>query len=286
MRIGVVSPSSLPKSERLFKGLSLLRDQESQLIIGKSCFHYLSPLERAEELEKMEDICDLLLCSRGGCGSFQLAPFLTRGFKIPICGYSDITFLLLWQYAHGERAFHGPMLCDFQRPTNIQPSFLLFLRNDITLPYRYPGMKRTWPLHPGQASGRLLAVNLSLLIACLPFFGDKLLEDSVLFLEDVSESVDSIERYLWALNHYPALAKVKGVVFSAFTETRRASNDYRLRDVLTRWAQEADIPCFIGFPAYHGKYIKHCLPIGGTVEIDSETGTVTLLSLGGAPWNS
>jgi len=286
VRIGVVSPSSKPKSERLLKGLSLLREHESQLIVGRSCFHYLSPRERADELTMMEEICDVLLCSRGGCGCFQLARYLDRGFRVPICGYSDITFLLLWQYAHGEKAFHGPMLCDFHRPSDIEPSFISFLQKEAKLPFRYLGMKNALPIHPGKASGRLVAANLSLLMMCLPFFGDKILEDSVLLLEDVSESVDSIERYLWALMRYPAFSKVKGIVFSAFTETRGGSNDYSLRKVLKDALSKPEIPCFIGFPAYHGKYRKNCLPIGETVEIDSEAGSVTLLSYGGIQWNS
>ncbi len=213
MRIGIVSPSSKPKDDRLARGLSVFRDCESNLIVGKSCFRYLTPEERAEELLMMEEVCDVLLCSRGGCGSFQLAPFLERGFTIPICGYSDITFLLLWQYTHGKQAFHGPMLCDFHQPADIEPSFLSFLGNQVKLPHPYAGMRKTLMVHPGKARGRVVAANLSLLMTCLPFFGEKILEETVLFLEDVSESVDSIERYLWALTHFSAFSKVKGLFY-------------------------------------------------------------------------
>jgi muramoyltetrapeptide carboxypeptidase LdcA involved in peptidoglycan recycling len=281
MRIGVVCPSSLIDTKCLTEGMRGFRAGEPDTVLGKSCFGYLSPKERAEELYAMEALCDVLICARGGSGSFQMQKYLSRGIRIPVVGYSDITFLLLWQHVHSEKAIHGPMVLDLSKDAESMAMLRNFIHDEIVYPFTYPKTMKHLTLIPGKAAGRILAANLSLLMPCLSYFGHTVLNDTILFLEDVHESVDSLERYLWTLSNLPSFSGVNGIVFSAFTETRRGSNPYYLGTLLQTFAEEFAKPCFIGFPAYHGSYRKMSLPIGAAVEIDSVQGNVTLLESGG-----
>ncbi|HRW91645.1 MAG TPA: LD-carboxypeptidase [Thermotogota bacterium] len=275
MKLGVSSPASRLVPGVLSASIAVLEELGFSLEIGESCTRALCPAAKAKELVDLSTRCDAILCARGGCGSFHLLDFLPEGVDCPIIGYSDITSLLLWQYKKGKPAIHGPMLFELGRSFRSR-NFLVELLEKKGYgeqpTFRFPRWMETRVLNPGTASGRLVAGNLSVMMTVLAHVGaSDILSDSVLLLEDTSESVDSIERFLWQLQRSPGFAEVRGIVFCAFTRTRKGSNPYGLLEMLRNFSGSLTIPVRLGFPAFHGSFDKFSLLLGSEVQLESDS---------------
>lgn len=272
MILGISSPASQNSSEELKKGLEFLKSKGISYVVGKSCYEYISPEERASELYELADVADAILCTRGGCGSFRLLDYMDRPLKVPIIGYSDITSLLLFQRLHNSQAIHAPMLLDYQKHSSLDNLFRI-MENGVESGDIFLGKMKSFCLYPGTAEGECVPANLSLMMTVKDRIGhEKLFKNSILLLEDVTESVCSIERYLWQLRGIPEFEKVNGIIFGGFTRIEKSSNPYNLMDVLRVFANEFKKPCFIGFPIFHGKYYKTSIPMGLKVMMNSENG--------------
>ncbi len=100
---------------------------------------------------------------------------------------------------------------------------------------------RAWRLRSvaaGRVQGRLLGGNLSLVshLVGMPYLPD--LTGAILFLEDVSEPVYSIDRLLTHLWLSGDLQKLAGIAFGKFTEQPLLSEYAQnriLQDVLAAW---------------------------------------------------
>jgi len=274
MILGITSPASQNTKEELKNGVEYLKEKGIKVVIGKSCYRYLSTKERAEELYELDDLCDAILCSRGGCGSFNLLEYLDRPFRKNIIGYSDITALLLFQLKHDAKAIHGPMLLDYKKSGSLD-NLIDVLENGIKKGQTFESRMNSICLIKGNAEGKAVPVNLSLLMTVKDnITHEKIFRDSILIIEDVEESVCSIERYLWQLTSIKEFNMVRGVIFGGFTKTQESSNPYGLMDVLKNFASRLNKPCFLGFPTYHGKFYKTSIPVGMRIHMDSENGIV------------
>lgn len=278
--IAISSPASLPEQACIEKGKKRLEAMGFRVVIGRSCYEYLHPLERAQELKELASQASCIVCARGGCGSFQLQPWLFKGIEVPIIGYSDITFLLCNQLIHEQPGFFGPMIVDYEKmPIDALKAGLSWIEGTVCLPHKYPRLMNGEVMNGGKAKGRVIVANLSLLMTTLnPLTLSLILKDALLFLEDVGESVDTIERYLWQLSHSEGFKKVRGVVFSGFTLTRKGSNPYTLKKLLRKFYDSVRLPGWIGFPAYHGSFIKHTIPMGYWGMIDTNAQELTILA--------
>ena len=272
-KIGVVSPASLPKDREVFeRGISFLRRKGFSVIIGRSCFEELSDEERAKELVEMMNECDLILCSRGGNGSYRLLDYLPPPSPTPICGYSDITALLLWKVSNGQIAYHGPMVCDIGYDERSGKEMLKVVTGQV---YEYRKLMNHLTIYPGKASGRLVGGNLSLFVTVMDLL--KIEGDVILYLEDVNESLDSIDRMLWKIFHSYLSENIKGLIVGGFTRIRKGDIKKNIIDILRNYASYLKIPAFLGFPSFHGKFFKYTLPLGAIAEMDASQGKVNIV---------
>jgi len=275
-RIGISSPASLPNPEKLESGIELLKLVGFNVVVGDSCYKKTSEVEKVQELGYLSSSCDLIICARGGAGSYRLIDYLDKPPSKPICGYSDITSLLLFQYKHGISSFHGPMVIEFKRDKKSFDFLMELLTGNISLPFEFPIKMNSLILRNGKATGKLMAGNLSLIVTIMDQIGIDIFNDSILFVEDVDETLDSIDRMLWKLVHN-IKGKAKGLIFGGFTRTKKGSNDYNLIEILRYHVQYLDVPSFLGFPMYHGRFFKYTLPMGATIKIDADECIVTLV---------
>ena len=273
MKIGVVSPASLPKDREAFeRGVDFFRKKGFSIVIGKSCFEELSDKEKAEELIEMMEKCDLVLCSRGGNGSYRLLDYLSCSSQTPICGYSDITALLLWKVSCGQIAYHGPMVCDIGYDEKSGEAMLKVITGQIR---EYKNLMNHLTIYPGKAYGKLIGGNLSLFVTVLDLL--KIEEDVILYIEDVNESLDSIDRMLWRIFHNRLSKNIKGLFVGGFTKIRKGDTNKSIIDILKDYSSSFRIPTFLGFPAFHGKFFKYTLPFGVNIEIDATQGKIRIL---------
>ncbi len=220
LRIGVVAPGSRidPSVGRRVQALAatLYPDRAPDIQVHPQCFashgHFAG--DDAARTEAFIEIAndpgiDALWFARGGYGSCRLAetvlPRLTEAARDKAyLGYSDAGSLLAALYGRGfGRIAHGPMPIDIEREGGEQAVG----RALAWLVERAPET-----LEPSLSSGvPAAAFNLAILSQLIgtPFQPD--LSGHVLMLEEVSEYMYAIDRYLFHVTSNPGVRKVAGI---------------------------------------------------------------------------
>ena len=297
--VALVSPSGA-SSERL----SLQLAQEAMEALGfnvKTGAHYASrrghlagcDAERAGDLNTMfaDKQVKAIVCVRGGSGAARLLPLLDysviRQNPKVLLGYSDITALhCAIQAKTGLVTFHGPIGSGSWNRFNVDQFERMFFKREL-MHYQnkrdaddelVPRKNRTVTLNGGKAKGTLLGGNLTVLTALagspyLPDFTGK-----ILFLEDVSEAPYRIDRMFSTLKLMGALDKIAGFIFGQCTDCTPGDGygSLTLDQIFDDYISPLKIP------AYRGAMIGHIreqfiLPVGGTVEMDADSGSLRLM---------
>ncbi|WP_409289628.1 LD-carboxypeptidase [Pseudomonas sp. KCJK8927] len=222
-----------------------------------------------------------ILCMRGGYGSMRLLDKLDfeliRRNPKPLIGYSDITALHTAIGRHsGLVTFHGAMLNADLLGAKLEPteSSLLAQLNGrlaagdaILHPAAYPLSS----VVPGEASGRLVGGNLSLLGATMGTLAEVDTQDSILFIEDVNEPLYRVDRLLTQLRLAGKLEGVKGVLVGDFAGVTVAAMTPLLEDIFA----PLGVPVLAGWRSGHCDP-NVCLPLGAWVQLDSSKQTLVL----------
>jgi len=300
--VGIIAPASPPNDpESLRFAIDIV---ESLGFHAKAAPHlfarngYLAGEDtvRAADLNAFfaDDKVDAIFCARGGYGASRLLPMLDYDIihanpKI-LLGYSDITALLLAIFAKTRLVtFHGPIasqgftaytLAEFKKVlAKPQVPFSIgapppFERSEGNVEKN----NRIQTLMPGKVRGRLIGGNLSLVahLTGTPYMPD--LTGAILFLEDISEAVYSIDRMLTQLWLSENLQKVAGIVFGQFTEHRVSEwvQNRLQEDVLSERVRHLNIPAVSGLMIGHIAD-QTIVPLGCMAELDADAGTLMLL---------
>lgn len=228
----------------------------------------------------------------GGWGAARLLPLLDfdviRASPKVIIGYSDITALLCGIHARtGMTTFHGPNGTSRWRPAVVAAAKqILFEGKSPTIKNPVPDYDtlaqhslRVQTINPGTAEGTLVGGNLTVLTALAgsPYMPD--MKGKILFLEDVGEAIYRVDRMLSTLQLSGALDAVNGIVFGGFTDVGNDGDGYgafALMDIFEHYGQLANVPAFYGAPFGHIAS-NGIMPIGTRVQINADTGTISLL---------
>jgi len=284
--IGVIAPAGPTKPESLVALPALYERFGYRVRVFPGCAHSTGYLA-GEDSVRLADLHAALAddelaaihCMRGGYGAMRLLdgidPLLLRSHPKLLIGYSDITALHALWALHGLRTLHAPMgTSDLIRPgreADAQALFTLLqggLRAGTALaPALLPEPR---VCVPGQARGRLIGGNLSLVASLLGTRWAWQAQGAVLFLEDVSEELYRVDRLLTQLRLAGVLDAVAGFVLGSFTESE--SPDALLRQFLLPLGK----PVLGGWPSGHGTP-NLPLPLGVMVELDAQAGTLTVL---------
>lgn len=249
--------------------------------------------ERLSDLHAMfaDPEVDGIVCIRGGNGASRLLPYidysLIRNNPKVLLGYSDITALILAFYAQvGLVSFHGVVgssnwsnyvvklfneqffenrLASFHNPPKSESEFVQY-KNRINT------------ITPGIAEGTIIGGNFTLLTGLcgtpyLPSF-----KDAILFLEEIDEKSDRMDRMFCQLRNSGILSQIKGFIFGHCTNCGPSDGygsltfDQMLHDYIKP----------LGIPAYSGARIGHIsdqflLPVGVRVRMDASKGEIHYL---------
>lgn len=252
---------------------------------------------RAEEL--MAAFADpettAVWCARGGYGVMRLLDridfdIIRRNPKVFI-GFSDITALhIAIQQRTGLITFHGPNLQDgFGKPDDMPTAneaalWRAVLASDQAKDesghlLHISGTHQTSlrPIHGGTASGRLTGGNLAVLCGLMGTPYEIETTGRILFLEDISERLYRIDRYLSQLRLAGKLRSVSGVLLGSFSyDEGEQAEESDIAALFDHFFAELGAPVLAGFPAGHELY-NLALPIGGLIKLDAGAGQVTLL---------
>lgn len=283
-RVAIVSPAS-PFDLREFEaGVEELRRLGFDPVWEESVFAREPMVSGPPELRARAFLDALrdpsiraIVAVRGGYGSAELLPFIDArelaAARTIICGYSDITSLLVHAVCHaGLVAFHGPMLERRLSRGEAGYDAASFLKAVATAaPMGELKPEGLTVLKPGRAAGMLIGGTLTQITAGLGTpYGIQLDRPAILFLEDINERPYKLRRMLTQLKLSGVLDHVTGIVFGSMTDCE----DPALTpiDVIAAFFDGFAGPILAGFPSGHGAEPTWTLPFGVQASVSGDAG--------------
>lgn len=299
--VGVVSPSSaIFETEPYEIAEESLKAMGLKVKFGefaKERYGHLAGTdeERAEELNDMfrDDSIQAVMALRGGSGAARILDKLDytaikNNPKIFV-GYSDITALHLAIYEKtGLVTFHGPLAVSTWNSFSFDHfKRLLFDKEKIT--FSNPTDKgdnlvqtknRIRTIQPGEATGRLIGGNLSVLTGIMgsEYFPTDW-EDNILYLEDIGEQIYAVDRMMSQLQLGGVLDKISGFVFGKCSSCDPGGSGYgslTMEEVIDHYIKPLNIPAFTGAMIGHIDD-NITIPNGLKAKINATKGTIELL---------
>ena len=225
-----------------------------------------TPEQRLADLQQALDdpTVKAILCSRGGYGVAQIIDKLdfSKFAEHPkwLIGFSDITILHNTISNLGISSIHGIMAKQFLELSD--DSEQLQRVKDIlfgVLPaYNLPNEQNN---RTGQAQGKLVGGNLSVLMALRGSSYDLNYKGSILFIEDVGEKPYQIDRMIQNLRFSGALEQLSGLVAGQFSECDEDPLMMQtVQEIILNAVKEYDYPVCFNFPAGHVDYNLPIIP--------------------------
>ncbi len=264
-KVAIISPASACKEKYVTGACEVLRQWGYVPVEGKHARGKHGSFAGTIE-ERKSDLIEALtnpeikaiLCSRGGYGSVQelCEMDMTLFSRHPkwLIGYSDITALHGAITSQGVMSIHGPMgehLTKFHGNDSCSRALRNILAG-IMPHYKIAADARN---HPGTASGLLLGGNLTLLNSFIASPIDMLANYSdhnvILFVEDVGESLERLNRMFYTLRVNGTLNHIKGLIVGTFSDTKYTDDFPHVYDMVESIVRQYDIPIAYGFPSGH-----------------------------------
>jgi len=290
--IGLMSASGATPSERLQPAIASIEKLGLKVVIGETCHArhgYLAGTDdqRAADVHRMfqDPTIDGIFCIRGGYGATKILPLLD--FEVikenpkVFAGYSDVTALhIALNQLCGFVTYHTPMpSTEFIRQEMDDYTWQSFRQHimateEETYYLENPAEQSMSMLAAGSATGSLIGGNLTLVTASLgtPYEIDT--KDKILFLEDIDESEQRVDRMLTQLKLAGKLDDAAGILLGAWTNCgpenpQKPEQSLSLQTIF----QEILIP--LNKPIISQVTCGHCLPtmslpLGRTITMDAD----------------
>ncbi len=268
--IGLIAPSSPLKPKQLLSCTDTIFSLGYQPVLRQSateCLHgYLAGSDevRAYDINQMfaDDSIKAVFCLRGGYGATRIMHLLDYSLirqkpKI-FLGYSDITAFHLAFYSLCDLVtFHGPMVSsnmvddfDYYTQSSLEralqmPSFSVF-HNPEGCYYQ--------TIVPGIAKGPVIGGCLSLLSSSIGTFYQPNFEGTILFIEEIEETIPRCDRMMSHLRNSGILSQVNGILLGNFMNcTNPYEPSYNIYDFFCDFFNDYDKPVLWGIHSGHEK---------------------------------
>lgn len=238
---------------------------------------------RANELHELFENKNVkaLVAMRGGWGCARLLPLLdfTRIAPNPkiVCGFSDITTLLLAIYAKtGMVTFHGPVGNSTLEGFTME-NFLRIVKDAEAPAMKQPANDTLSVILAGKSTGTLLGGNLTVLCSLLGTGFLPPLDDAMLFLEETEEEPYQVDRLLTQLELQGTLKNANGIIFGKCSkcEAEEPEKSFTLDEVFRQKFGVLSVPVATGFSIGHVKD-KFTFPVGASATFDTNSSTLQL----------
>ena len=283
-KVALVSPAYWVPQEAILQAAEIILSWGLQPVLGPHTNNlnvnaYAGTAdERAEDLiwALEDDTIKAIVCSRGGYGTLHLLNRIPVEYyqQHPkwIIGHGDISVLLYAVASAGVVCLHGPMafqIAGSQEPATSLTRQILF----GTLPqYKIPTNQYN---KLGHAEGILVGGNLC---SYCSVAGTKYQlppdQDIILFLEEVEESLHSIDRLFYMLTLQQNFDRVKGIILGTFNSIKYDLQYGSVEQMLIAHLRNYDIPICCGFPIGSNSCIP--LVVGAPCSLDVTPDHATL----------
>lgn len=260
--IAIISPASSPKKTDVDAAYNVLKEWGFVPVLGKYAKGEYGTFAGTIE-QRLEDLrwaCEspnikAIMCGRGGYGSVQVLCELPDDYlaKHPkwIMGYSDITAMHGASVRSGVMSIHSNMCAPLGKGKGIDPRSLMLrsiLQGDLPT-YTLPcdSLNQT-----GEAKGTLIGGNLAVLNNIVNSPYDMLtIDNAILFIEDVHESLERLNRAMYHLKCSGVLSRIKGLIVGNFTGARPNPDFNNVNEMIHSVMKAYDIPVCYNFPVGH-----------------------------------
>ena len=242
---------------------------------------------RISALQKIidDDSIDAIWFGKGGYGSARIVdainfePLMERPKWF--IGYSDPTVFHLALYNKGIMSLHGAMpvgLADKSMDSRVHLNDLL---RGKELHYRLE--KASALNRDGEAEGRLIGGNLSVIQSVIGSPTSLYPQDNILFLEDLDEYLYHIDRMMINLRRNGIFERINGLIIGSFN----AMNDNDVAfgktayEIIKDLVEQYDLPIYFGFPAGH-EVDNYPLLLGEEVVMKVNDGRLNLRAKNGS----
>lgn len=251
--------------------------------------------QRVDDLHAMfldKDV-KAIWCIRGGSGCISLLASLDyrlmRANPKILLGFSDITALQLALYRQADLvSFHGPVASSSDSPYSTehmlavlmepQASYTIPMAPENSLRAASDAQYALRTVTHGQAQGRLIGGNLSMLsaLAGTPYAAD--FRNAILFIEEVGEAPYRVDRMMTQLELAVGLKRAAAVMVGICRDCGPKDSDPSLSfdETMDLHLKPLSIPAVSGYSFGHIRD-QFTLPIGINARIDTLRQTVTLL---------
>ena len=250
--------------------------------------------DRATDLQQMldDDKINVILFGRGGYGVMRMMDKLnwSKFMKKPkwLVGYSDITAIHCQVHnVCGIPTIHADMGNGFGDEEDASSLSLKKMLMGEMQPYRADPFALN---RYGEAWGKLVGGNLSLVTAMLGSPSALNTNGKILFIEDVSEYKYTVDRMMLMLKRSGLLSNLAGLVVGGFTAVKKDEEEIEpikdkflmtIEDIICEKVAEYSYPVCFRFPAGHQK-VNLALKLGASYHLQVD-GTQTLLAEGTPP---
>jgi muramoyltetrapeptide carboxypeptidase len=288
--IAITCPAGYLEKGKAAACIQTLQEWGFEVMLGKtlesSSRNYFSGTDeqRLNELQAMldDDSIKAILCGRGGYGVGRIIDAIdfSRFKRKPkwIIGFSDITIL----HSHLNSklkiaSLHAPMVAAFMEGENeyIQ-SFHKAIFGKKT---KYTCTKHLLNKE-GTATGELVGGNLSLLTTLIGTPSDIDTKKKILFIEDISEYIYSIDRMCYQLKRSGKLEALAGLIIGGFTEIKDTTRPFgkTVYEAIHDIVKEYSYPVCFDFPVSHGA-ANYALKVGLQYQLKITNKSVSLSEL-------
>lgn len=268
------SASPFNKNDFLF-AVKKLQEMGFKVTFRKDIFakeRYLAgdDKRRANELNRFfsDPNVKAVFFARGGYGTQRILHLLdieaVKACPKIVLGYSDLTALHIYLYHHGiGGTFYGPTIARHLKTAHKKTLEGLFSLITSSAPAGHLTLTGSHVEKRGTAEGPLVGGCLTLVEGSIGTPYELATQDSILFLEDVSEPVYKYDRMLTHLKSAGKFRDVKGIIFGSIGLAKGENKNWlkpMLKDVLGDFPG----PIITNFPAGHFdlKKLFVTLPLG------------------------
>ena len=280
-KIRIIAPARKVSLEEIQTAIQLLESSGYQVDLGKYMLgnhHQFSGTdgERAADLQDAvnDDTVKAIWCARGGYGGMRIMDKIdfSKFKQNPkwICGFSDTTALhALINNVLDMPSLHSTMPFNLQNREDLHNSsfstILTALENG-KLTYKIPVNQLN---RVGEAKGKLLGGNLSILYAINGSFSDIKTDNAVLFIEDLDEYLYHIDRMMLCLKRAGKLANLAGLIVGGMSDMHDNAVPYgkTAEEIVYEHVAEYNYPVCFGFPAGHISD-NRALILGGSITLN------------------
>jgi muramoyltetrapeptide carboxypeptidase len=286
--IGIVCPAGYLPKEKAETCMRVLKEWGFKVKVGstlgkQSGYFSGTDDERLADLQQMLDDKSVkaILCGRGGYGVGRIIDRLSfKNFKKHpkwIIGYSDITVLHSHIFTRLKVAsLHSPMAAAFN-DSEYKNEYIQSLHK-VLIGEKPKYVCEVSPFNNnGDATGKLIGGNLSLLAHLIGTASDIDTKGRILFLEDVGEYIYNTDRMLHQLKRNGKFEELNGLIIGSFSEMKDTVIPFgkEIYEVIFEVIKEYNYPVCFNFPVGHTRE-NYVLKVGAEYKLHVGKKVVTL----------